>query len=66
MNVFVSIKKCYIAKVLDDGHMDLLGFPTKKCNVCKEVNKAMVVVSSNERKSLLEDYCYAYCGQIKW
>lgn len=44
------VTKSYVEQVLDEGHIQLQRISTEKYEICKEMEKVKVVVSSNEDK----------------
>lgn len=55
----------YVRKVLDDGHTKLLEISKERYEVFEEMNYGNVVVSINEHKSCVEDYCNVYMLKYK-
>lgn len=54
------MKDCYAEYVLDGVRIELLGVPLERYETCEPVEFGRVVVSGDEGKRCVEDYCYAY------
>lgn len=56
-DMFILVKNCYIAQVLNDDQANLLEKPTESYETYEKVDYGWVVVGMNERKR---------CSDVHW